>query len=83
MLHLGTNEGEEQFASLLGIAVKKSDEDGIYYMVLDDTEIPSDDIDEFPVVMMAFHEDVIEHSSIPWEIFRDKMNGKFNNKEHV
>ena len=78
ILHLGNPIGEQQFASFLGFAMRREDEEGVYFMVLED-EQPEDN---YPIVMMAFHEDVVEESDIPWEVFRDKMKGKFKT-EHV
>ena len=77
ILHLGNPVGEQQFASFLGFAMQKEDDEGVYFMILED-EQPEDG---YPVVMMAFHEDVVEESSVPWEIFRDKMNGKFKTEQ--
>lgn len=73
ILHIGNPNDGQQFASFLGFAMRREDEDGVYFMVLEE-EQPEDN---YPVVMMAFHEDVIEESDVPWEVFRDKMEGKF------
>ncbi len=73
ILHIGSPVGNKQFASFLGFAMRKEDDDGVYFMILEE-EQPEDN---YPVVMMAFHEDVVEESDIPWEVFRDKMDGKF------
>ena len=79
LLHMGTNEGESQYASFLGMAITKTDDDGLYYLVVEDT--PFDEkIEEFPTVLMAFHSSVVENSDVPWEIFKAKMDGEFDNK---
>ena len=79
LLHVGTNEGDSQYASFLGMAITKIDEDGLYYIVVENT--PFDErTQEFPTVLMAFHNSVVENSDIPWEIFKAKMDGEFDNK---
>ena len=79
LLHLGTNEGEAQYASFLGMAITKIDDDGLYYLVVEGT--PFDEgTQEFPTVLMAFHNSIVENSDIPWEIFKAKMDGEFDNK---
>ena len=75
LLHLGVSEGREQFASLLGIAITKEDEDGTYYVVLD-VNAPDN---ETPIIKLAVHESLVELSEVPWEIFKDVVNGKFLN----
>lgn len=77
LLHLGTPEGIGKYASFLGFAIIKEDGDGKYFLILADNK-PSNG--EFPTVLMAFHESVIESSDIPWEILRDKLEGKFDKK---
>ena len=74
LIHLGINEGENQFASFLGIATEQTDDDGSYYVVLAEHEIS----DEEPVVLMAFHRDVVEASTVPYEIFKANLDGKFD-----
>ena len=79
LLHLGANEGESQYASFLGMAITKTDDDGLYYLVVEGT--PFDEgTQEFPTVLMAFHNSIVENSDIPWEIFKAKMDGEFDNK---
>ena len=75
LLHIGTNEGQEQFASFLGIASTRQDEEGTYYMVIDDNVSGK----ETPIVTLAVHESLVELSEVSWEIFRDVVAGKFRN----
>ena len=63
----------------VNMAITKMDDDGLYYLVVEDT--PFDEkTQEFPTVLMAFHNSVVENSDIPWEIFKAKMDGEFENK---
>ena len=79
LLHMGTNEGDSKYASFLGMAMTKIDDDGLYYLVVADT--PFDErIQEFPTVLMAFHNSVVENSDVPWEVFKAKMDGEFDSK---
>jgi len=79
LLHIGTNEGDSQYASFLGMAITKTDDDGLYYLVVNDTPF-DEETQEFPTVLMAFHNSVVENSDVPWEIFKAKMDGEFDNK---
>ena len=80
ILHVGTPEGIGKYASFLGFGITKDDEDGRYFLILENSK-PSNE--EFPTVLMAFHESIIEPSEIPWEVLRDKLKGKFNDKRYV
>ena len=79
LLHIGTNEGDSQYASFLGMAITKMDDDGLYYLVVADTPF-NEETQEFPTVLMAFHSSVVETSDVPWEVFKAKMDGKFDSK---
>ena len=79
LLHLGANEGESQYASFLGMAITKTDDDGLYYLVVEGTPF-DEETQAFPTVLMAFHNSVVRNSDIPWEIFKAKMDGEFDNK---
>ena len=75
LLHIGVNEGQEQFASFLGIASTRQDDEGTYYIVVDDSVSGK----ETPIVTLAVHESLVEVGEVPWEIFRDAVKGKFLN----
>lgn len=80
ILHVGTPEGVGKYASFLGFGITKEDEDGTYFLILDSNKSANG---EFPTVLMAFHESTVEMNTLPWEILRDKLNGKFNNKRYA
>ena len=73
------NDEGEDIASIVGPVVKKTDEEGTYY-VMPKTEGTAIDATEY-TVLMAFHESEVEESDLAWEVFRDVISGKLTSVE--
>ena len=78
LLHIGVEEGQERFASFLGLAITKQDEDGTYFIVMLDEPVTPNTA---PIIKLAVHESIVHRSEVPWEIFRDAVGGKFTKVE--